>query len=91
MSQNCQGMLKINGASLATYDPSATVMAIASRSTRSVLLYDKRNYDKAPFATFDLSVHENRFPGAHGHDWTKLEFTNDGTLTWPRKSRHYRI
>ena len=78
MSQNCQGMLKITGASLATYDPSATVIAIASPATHSVLLYDKRNYDKAPFATFDMAELEKRFLGAHGDDWTKLEFTNDG-------------
>lgn len=77
-SNNYQGMLKINGASLATYDPSATVIAIASHSTHSVLLYDKRNFDKPPFATFDMAELEKRFLGAQGADWTKLEFTNDG-------------
>lgn len=77
-SANYQGMLRISGASLATFDPSATVIAIASRSTQSVLLYDKRNFDKAPFASFDLIDMDRHFLGAQGADWTKLEFTNDG-------------
>lgn len=77
-SQNFQGQLKINGGHLATYDPSASVIAIASPSTHVILLYDIRNFDKPPFATFDLVQHEATFLGPDGGDWTKLEFTNDG-------------
>ncbi|KAF2111521.1 WD repeat-containing protein-like protein [Lophiotrema nucula] len=77
-SQNYQGLLRLYGAYLATYDPSASVIAIGSPKTSSILLYDIRNYDKAPFATFDLIEHERRFLGQSGGDWTKLEFTNDG-------------
>lgn len=77
-SPNFQGMLNLHGAYLACYDPSATVIAIASQLGHAVLLYDVRNYDKIPFATFDLADMEQRFLGPNGGDWTKLEFTNDG-------------
>lgn len=53
-SQNAQGELRLHGGWLAAYDPSATVIAIASPPTSSLLLYDVRNYDKPPFATFDI-------------------------------------
>jgi COMPASS component SWD2 len=78
-SQNARGILKLHGAHLAAYDPSASVIAIASGVTHSVLMYDLRNFDKAPFATFDLQDMEARFdPEARGRNWTKLEFSNDG-------------
>ncbi|KAF2468845.1 WD repeat-containing protein-like protein [Lindgomyces ingoldianus] len=77
-SNNHQGLLRLHAPYLAAYDPSATVIAIASPPTHSVLLYDIRNYDKAPFATFDLLDLEQRFLGPQGGDWTKMEFTNDG-------------
>ncbi|KAF2734109.1 WD repeat-containing protein 82 [Polyplosphaeria fusca] len=77
-SANYQGMLRLHGAHLATYDPSATVMAIGSAQTNSILLYDVRLFDKAPFATFDMMDAGQRFLGGAGADWTKLEFTNDG-------------
>lgn len=54
-------------------------MAIASQATSSILLYDVRNYDKAPFATFDLAEAEGKYtPETRGRAWTKLEFSNDG-------------
>ena len=37
-----------------------------------------RNYDKPPFATFDLLEYEQRFLGGQKVDWTKIEFSNDG-------------
>ncbi|ORY17150.1 WD repeat-containing protein 82 [Clohesyomyces aquaticus] len=77
-SNNFQGLLRLHAPYLAAYDPSATVIAIASPPTHSVLLYDIRNYDKPPFATFDLLELEQRFLGPQGGDWTKMEFTNDG-------------
>ncbi|KAF2190267.1 WD repeat-containing protein-like protein [Zopfia rhizophila CBS 207.26] len=77
-SNNYQGELKLHGAYLAAYDPSATVIAIASPPTHSVLLYDIRNFDKPPFASFDLQELEQRFLGPDGGHWTKMEFTNDG-------------
>jgi COMPASS component SWD2 len=72
-------MLKLHAPYLAAYDPSASVIAIASPPTQSVLLYDLRNYDKPPFATFDLQPIEARYPKTtQGRGWTKLEFSNDG-------------
>jgi len=75
---NYTGLLNLHGAYLATYDPSATVMAIASPATQSILLYDTRNYDKPPFATWDLAELEQRYLGREKGEWTKIEFTNDG-------------
>ncbi|KAK7530881.1 WD repeat-containing protein-like protein [Phyllosticta citribraziliensis] len=78
-SPHAQGLLKLHAPHLAAYDPSASVLAIASPPTQSILLYDLRNFDKAPFATFDLHDIEQQYtPGAGGHNWSKLEFTNDG-------------
>ncbi|KAI9837235.1 MAG: hypothetical protein M1819_000309 [Sarea resinae] len=82
-SSHPQGELRLHGAYFSAYDPSATVIAIASPSTSSILLYDLRNYDKPPFATFDLLSTEKVFAPQHvGHPgnsyWTKLEFSNDG-------------
>ena len=77
-SPNFQGMLNLHGAYLACYDPSATVIAIASQPGHAVLLYDIRNYDKIPFATFDMADLNQRFLGPDGGEWSKIEFTNDG-------------
>jgi len=78
-SPNAQGKLNLATPYLAAFDPSATVIAIASPSTSSVLLYDLRNYDKPPFATFDMRQNESTHtPTTIARDWTKLEFSNDG-------------
>ena len=53
-SQSAQGQLKLNAVSLIAYDPTANVIAIACAAAQSVLLYDVRNYDKPPFASFDV-------------------------------------
>jgi COMPASS component SWD2 len=78
-SPNMRGQLNIHGPYLAVYDPSASVMAVASPSTHSVLLYDAKNFEKPPFASFDLAEIEARFNGAgNGRNWSKIEFSNDG-------------
>lgn len=78
-SRNPQGKLNLSTPYLAAFDPSATVIAIASQSTCSIILYDRRNYDKAPFATFDLSAMEELYtPSTRRCAWTRLEFSNDG-------------
>lgn len=78
-SRTPQGKLKLVTPYLAAYDPTASVMAFASQSTQSILLYDVRNFDKAPFATFDLAELERKYcPSTQGRAWTKLEFSNDG-------------
>lgn len=78
-SRNVQGRLKLATPYLVAFDPSACVIAVATQSTSSILLYDFRNYDKAPFATFDLSPYEEKYtPSTRGRAWTRLEFSNDG-------------
>ena len=56
-TQHCCGKLLISHPYLAAFDPSANVIAIASEAAQTILLYDFRNYDKEPFATFDLLEH----------------------------------
>ncbi|KAL8692636.1 MAG: hypothetical protein Q9218_002369 [Villophora microphyllina] len=75
-SQYAQARLNLATPYLAAFDPTASVIAIASASTSSILMYDLRNWDKDPFATFDLRDYDplsNIIP-----EWTKLEFSNDG-------------
>jgi len=80
-----QGQLNLTAPLLCAYDPTATVIAVALPAAQSVLMYDARNYDKAPFATFDLRHIETNFARnnlggttASPGDWTKIEFSNDG-------------
>jgi COMPASS component SWD2 len=78
-SSNARGVLNIKAPYLAAYDPSASVIAIASGLTYSIMLYDLRNFDKQPFSTFDLYDIETRYlPTSQGRLWTTLEFSNDG-------------
>lgn len=78
-TKNETGVLYINTPYLAAFDPSGQLFAVGSPSSGTVLLYDHRNFDKAPFAEFDIveacaSVDsQNLLQG-----WTKLEFANDG-------------
>ncbi|MCJ1311164.1 member of Set1p complex, histone methyl transferase [Agyrium rufum] len=53
-SPTTQGRLNINSPLHAAYDPSATVFAVACPLAGCIFLYDIRNYDKPPFATFNL-------------------------------------
>ncbi|CAG8925465.1 unnamed protein product [Penicillium salamii] len=78
-SRNPQGKLEVATPYLSAFDNSGAVIAIASQSTSTVLLYDFRNFDKAPFSTFDLAPWEERYtPSTRGRAWTRLEFSNDG-------------
>jgi COMPASS component SWD2 len=80
-SESAQGELKFTDPWLTAWDPSASVIAIASPPAQTVLLYDFKNYDKPPFASFDLADVERKFvhlgqKPAEG--WTGLEFSNNG-------------
>ncbi|KAL8933279.1 MAG: hypothetical protein Q9211_005865 [Gyalolechia sp. 1 TL-2023] len=79
-SQYAQARLNLATPYIAAYDPSATVIAIASASTSSILLYDIRNFDKPPFATFDMRPYDPPLAarGSSIPEWSKLEFSNDG-------------
>lgn len=77
---------------MAAHDPSGTVFAVASPSAASILLYDMRNYDKAPFDTIDLLAQGRGVDPSHlMKGWTKLEFSNDGKslLLGTRGSGHF--
>jgi COMPASS component SWD2 len=71
--------LFLKAVTLAAYDPSGQVFAVASPSTGCILLYDVRNYDKAPFVVIDIveqcQTVDNQ---CLLQGWTKLEFSNDG-------------
>ncbi|CAK4030013.1 WD repeat [Lecanosticta acicola] len=80
-SPNAQGQLNFEAPWLTAYDPSASVIAIASPPAQTVMLYDLRNFDKPPFATFDLLETEKKFAPygqRPGQDWTGVEFSNNG-------------
>jgi COMPASS component SWD2 len=84
-SPNHTGILRLASPYFAAYDPSASVIAIASPPTQSILLYDLRNFDKPPFGSFDLKSMEDKFDPNNRtlrnrgeSNWTKIEFSNDG-------------
>ncbi|KAH9829131.1 WD domain, G-beta repeat [Teratosphaeria destructans] len=78
---NPTGQLEFETAYLCAYDPSATVLAVASPPAQNIFLYDLKNYDKPPFATFDLHDIEKRFVNLGQRPatgWTGIEFSNHG-------------
>lgn len=78
-SRNAVGHLFLNTPYLLAWDPSGEVFAVGSPRSGSVLLYDHRNYNKAPFATFDIvDACREADPSRVLKGWTKLEFSNDG-------------
>ncbi|PHH50263.1 Set1 complex component swd2 [Ceratocystis fimbriata CBS 114723] len=73
------GQLFINNPYLSAYDPSGQIFAVGCPASGTVLLYDCRNFDKAPLGVFDVAAvgrHANHANLMRG--WTKLEFSNDG-------------
>jgi len=73
------GKLMLSTPHLSAWDPAGKIFAVASPGSASILMYDYRNYHKAPFAVFDVlkargpAEAETAFRG-----WTTLEFSNDG-------------
>ncbi|KAI9740176.1 MAG: member of Set1p complex, histone methyl transferase [Cirrosporium novae-zelandiae] len=65
---------------LCAYDPTGFVVAIASPSTSSIILYDSRYLDQIPFHAFDLApIEAQHIPHDNTHlNWSGLEFANDG-------------
>lgn len=91
-----QGLLNINSPSLAAFDPSGIIFAVASQAGNqgTIHLFDLRNYDKAPFTSF--TVKDDAFLQSFGYppvmpEWSKLEFSNDGKriLVGTRGNAHY--
>lgn len=78
-SKNAVGQLFLNTPYLLAWDPSGDVFAVGSPRSGSILLYDHKNYTKAPFATFDIvEACKDADPSRLLQGWTKLEFSNDG-------------
>ncbi|KAH9900592.1 WD repeat-containing protein [Xylariomycetidae sp. FL2044] len=78
-TKNATGLLHLNTPYLAAWDPSGQVFAVGCPASGQVLLYDHRNFDKPPFATFDIM--ESCAPVDSTYitkGWNKLEFANDG-------------
>ncbi|KAK5136985.1 hypothetical protein LTR08_001492 [Meristemomyces frigidus] len=81
-SPNPQGQLDLESPYLTAYDPSASVIAVASPPAQALFLYDLKNYDKPPFASFDLlateKIYAALFGQRPGEGWTAIEFSNNG-------------
>ncbi|KGQ09071.1 WD repeat-containing protein 82-B [Beauveria bassiana D1-5] len=78
-TKHWQGQLLLRAPYLAAYDPSGTVFAVGCPTSGTVLLYDARHYDRAPFATVDVVEQARAVDPAHVvRGWTALEFSNDG-------------
>lgn len=71
-SPNCQGLLSVSTPALVSFDAMGMVFSVASQDTRTVALYDVRNFDKAPFKSFSAHHVEG--------SWQKIEFSNDSKL-----------
>lgn len=69
-SQNCQGLMHLNGRPVASYDPEGLIFA-AGIDSRQLKLYDLRTFDKGPFTTFHVRQDYNS-------EWTSVKFSNDG-------------
>lgn len=70
-SQNCQGLMHLNGRPVASYDPEGLIFA-AGIDSRQLKLYDLRTFDKGPFATFHV---RQDFSNC---EWTSVQFSSDG-------------
>lgn len=84
--------LLLTNPTLSAWDPSGTVFAIACPASANVILYDYRNYQKAPFNVFDvLKVGGPAEPDAAFRGFTALEFSNDGKhiLLGSRSNGHF--
>ncbi|RPA85781.1 WD40 repeat-like protein [Ascobolus immersus RN42] len=80
-SQSVQGSLSLSAPHLVAFDPMGIIFAVACHRDASVYLYDARNFDRSPFATF--RVEDNEYLNTLSYPptmpkWSKLEFTNDG-------------
>ncbi|ANZ74595.1 BA75_01334T0 [Komagataella pastoris] len=72
-SPNVQGNLNVKGPNLIAFDPSGLVFAIVNEETKKLGLYNIKNYEQAPFSTFELP--QEYLPSK----LSKVEFTNDGS------------
>ncbi|TIA87137.1 hypothetical protein E3P99_03367 [Wallemia hederae] len=92
-SPQCYGLLNIEGNSVAAWDPSGLIFAVSLYKESCILLYDTKEFDKAPFMTFMLEDKEHRdrrgrFLRPHP---TCIKFSSDGMymLVGTNSPHHY--
>ncbi|KAK0637289.1 WD40-repeat-containing domain protein [Bombardia bombarda] len=93
-TKQCTAKLFLHTPHLTAWDPSGNVFAVASPAAGSVLLYDYRKINKAPFGVFDvLKARGPADADAAFRGWTVLEFSNDGKhlLLGSRYNGHFLI
>ncbi|ODV90048.1 hypothetical protein CANCADRAFT_99912 [Tortispora caseinolytica NRRL Y-17796] len=83
-SPNCHALLDILAPMSIGVDPSGNVLAVACDYIKQVALYDVRNLDSSPFATFKPNCGTSM-------DLSRIEFSNDGKslLLGCKGPRHY--
>ncbi|KAI9499599.1 WD repeat domain 82-like protein [Zychaea mexicana] len=74
-SSACQGVVTTTGRPTAAFDPAGLVFAVGTNSG-TVKVYDLRNYESGPFATWNLRD-DYYYPDGIP-DWTGLKFSNTG-------------
>ncbi|GAA6057334.1 hypothetical protein JCM3770_001097 [Rhodotorula araucariae] len=77
---SAQGLLNVAGHPCVAYDPSGAVFAVVLNLRSTVMLYDVRNFDKAPFLTTHIDdpiLRDRSFP-ARTPIYTSISFSNDG-------------
>ena len=72
-SPHCQGLMKTQGTPIGAFDPEGLIFA-AGIDNSTVKLYDLRTFDKGAFASWQLP-----FERSADTEWTKLEFSKDGS------------
>ncbi|PPR02598.1 hypothetical protein CVT24_002169 [Panaeolus cyanescens] len=76
----CRGILSVPAPPIIAHDSSGCVFAVGVNFYAKILLYDKSNYDKAPFLTMnveDSSLSQISFPARPIH-MTSLSFSSNG-------------
>lgn len=76
---NCQGLMSTmagSGASVIGFDQSGLVFGVGMQS-RMLRLYDLKNYENGPFASFDLTKIIGLNP-TFLPQWSNIQFSNDG-------------
>jgi COMPASS component SWD2 len=72
-----QGLIRINGRPAVSFDPQGLIFAVAA-GDNTVKLYDKRSYDKGPFATFIVPFDGSASTSSTSYQWSGLKFSPDG-------------
>ncbi|TIC30430.1 WD40 repeat-like protein [Wallemia mellicola] len=89
-SPQCMGLLNIQGNSTAAWDPTGLIFAVSLYKESSILLYDTKEFDKAPFMTFVLQDKDQKVPGRsiYPHP-TCIKFSTDGNYMLVGTNSYY--